>query len=213
MVVFLVVGVVCIGGCDEDGVKDDAKTGAAKGEQEVAASPQEAGPVLVKLATTLGDIVLHLDKETAPVTVANFLQYVDDGFFDGLIFHRVIPGGVIQGGGFDNDLNNKAPRTPIVNETGNKVRNLRGTIAMARKNAPNSATSQFFINHKNNPTLDYDGRYGGYAVFGKVVEGMDVVDAIATIRQQPKRAKNGLLLENCPVENVIITSAKVISGK
>ena len=209
MVVFLAISVVCVSGCDENG----GKPLATKVEQDVAAVPQEAGSVLVKLATTLGDIVLELDRETAPITVANFLQYVNDGFFDGLIFHRVRPGFMIQGGGFDNNLKKKSTRAAIVNETGNQVRNLRGTIAMARLGAPNSATSQFFINHKNNPALDYDGLYGGYAVFGKVVEGMSVVDVIATVKRQPKTAKNGQDLPDCPAKNVIITSAKVISGK
>jgi len=206
MVVFLFVGLICISGCDEN----NGNAQATKVDQDVSDSPQGAVSVSVKLATNMGDIVLELDRESAPITVANFLQYVTDGFFDGLIFHRVIPGFMIQGGGFDNDLNKKTPRAPIINETGNKVRNLRGTIAMARTGAPNSATSQFFINHKDNPALDYDGPYGGYAVFGKVVEGMDVVDAIATVRQQPKRAKSGQPLPNCPEKNVIITSAKVL---
>lgn len=211
IVVFLAIGVVCIGGCEED-VKDDVKIEVEKTDVDVVPAPQKAGFSSVKLVTSMGDIVLELDSEKAPITVKNFLQYVNDGFFDGLIFHRVIPGFMIQAGGFDNDLNKKAPRPPIVNETSNKVRNLRGTVAMARTNAPNSASSQFFINHKDNRDLDFDGPYGGYAVFGKVVEGMDVVDAIATVRQQPKIAKNGQSLPNCPAVNVMITSAKVISG-
>lgn len=209
IVVFLAAGIVCLTGCEEDETKKEVE----KTETKVVAKPQQTESVQVKLATTMGDIVLELDPARAPVSVANFVQYVNDGFFDGLIFHRVIPGFMIQGGGFDNDLNKKEPRASIVNETGNKVRNLRGTIAMARTNAPNSATSQFFINHKDNASLDFDGPYGGYAVFGAVVEGMHVVDAIAKVRQQPKRTKNGQSLPNCPAENVIITSVEVVSGK
>ena len=184
-IVILAAGTVCITGCENENGND-------KGGKVVATTA-----VKVKLATTMGDIVLQLDPGKSPVTVANFVQYVNDGFFDGLIFHRVMPGFMIQGGGYDNDLNKKAPRPPIVNETTNKVRNLRGTIAMARSGQLDSATSQFFINHEDNPSLDFDGLYGGYAVFGVVVEGMHVVDAIATVKQQPKTAKNGQPLPNC----------------
>ena len=200
-IVILTAGIVCLTGCENENGND-------KGGKVVA-----DGTVKVRLATTEGDIVLHLDSKKSPVTVANFVQYVNDGFYDGLIFHRVIPNFMVQTGGFDNDLNKKAPRPPIVNETTNKVRNLRGTIAMARSNALDSATSQFFINHKDNPSLDFDGPYGGYAVFGAVVEGMHVVDEIAKAMQQPKVAKNGQPLKNCPAENVIIISAKVVTDE
>lgn len=216
IVLFLAAGTVCLTGCEEDDTKDEVEkteTKAVDKPQQAESVKQQTGSVKVKLATTMGDIVLELDPEKAPVSVANFVQYINDGFFDGLIFHRVMPNFMIQAGGFDNDLNKKEPRAPIINEASNGLRNNRGTIAMARTNAPNSATSQFFINHRNNPNLDFKGPNTGYAVFGAVVEGMHVVDAIATVKQQPKRAKNGQGLPNCPAENVVITSAEVVSGK
>jgi cyclophilin family peptidyl-prolyl cis-trans isomerase len=205
IIVFLAAGIVSLTGCKEEGTKNEAED---TGTRVIA-----DGSVMIKLSTTMGDIVLQLDSARAPVTVANFVQYVNDGFFDGLIFHRVIPGFMIQGGGFDSDLNKKAPRAPIINEASNGLRNNRGTIAMARTAVYNSATSQFFINHKNNPNLDFKGPNTGYAVFGSVVEGMHVVDAIATVRQQPKRAENSQMFPNCPAEDVIITSAEVLSDK
>jgi peptidyl-prolyl cis-trans isomerase A (cyclophilin A) len=133
----------------------------------------------VKLATSAGDIVLELDREKAPKTVDNFLQYVRAGHYNGTIFHRVIPSFMIQGGGMDAKMNEKPTRAPIPLETGNGLSNLRGTLAMARTSDPNSATAQFFINVVDNARLDAAG--GGYAVFGKVVEGMDVVDKIKDV--------------------------------
>jgi len=163
----------------------------------------------VKLETSLGDIVVELDGEAAPVTVKNFLRYVDEGFFDGTIFHRVIKGFMIQGGGFTADMRQKKTHAPIVNEAGNGLKNNRGTIAMARTQNPNSATSQFFINHKDNHNLNYAGPGNpGYAVFGKVVEGMDVVDRIAAVKASRKARYSDV-----PVETVLIKSAKVVPGK
>ncbi len=136
-------------------------------------------PVVV-ISTSEGDITVRLDAEKAPVTVDNFLAYVDSGFYNGTIFHRVIPNFMIQGGGFLPDMTEKATRDPIVNESKNRLHNLRGTIAMARTNDPDSATSQFFINQRNNLHLDWSPGKMGYAVFGEVIEGMEVVDFIVS---------------------------------
>jgi len=164
---------------------------------------------MVKLETTMGDIVIELNEKAAPVTVKNFLTYAKEGFYDGTIFHRVIPNFMIQGGGFTPDMVQKKAHPPIINEAGNGLKNNRGTIAMARTNNPDSATSQFFINHKDNPNLNYvDAGNPGYAVFGKVVEGMETVDKIAAVKttQQGPHA-------DVPVEPVVIKSVKVISDK
>ncbi len=159
----------------------------------------------VELDTTAGKIVLELDAKNAPISTENFLKYVDSGFYDGLVFHRVIKGFMIQGGGFDAKLAEKAEgvRAPIKNESGNGLSNKRGTIAMARTSNPNSATCQFYINHADNDFLDQNR----YAVFGKVVEGMDVVDAIAASPTATKASSQGPL-ENVPTKTVTIKSAK-----
>ena len=136
---------------------------------------------MVKIETNMGDITLSLDSEKAPISVANFLQYVDEGFYDGLVFHRVIPNFMIQGGGMDATLQSKATREPIKNEADNGLGNSRGTGAMARTNVVDSATAQFFINLRDNDFLNHGGRDFGYAVFGEVTDGMDVVDAIAAV--------------------------------
>jgi cyclophilin family peptidyl-prolyl cis-trans isomerase len=162
------------------------------------------GLKMVKLETTKGIIVIEVNETAAPVTAANFLQYVNDGFYDGTIFHRVIPNFMIQGGGFTPDMKQKTTRPAIVNESKNGLKNKRGAIAMARLNDPNSATAQFFINHVDNAYLDKSG----YAVFGQVVEGMDVVDAIAKVETGIKD-----MYEKVPIEPVIIKSAKVVSKK
>jgi len=155
----------------------------------------------------MGDIVVDLDEQAAPVTVKNFLAYVEDGFFDGKIFHRVIRDFMIQGGGFTAEMSQSKTREPIVNEAANGLKNERGTIAMARTNDPNSATAQFFINHKDNDFLNYvNDANPGYAVFGKTVEGMDVVDAIASVATTTKQG-----MGDVPVEPVVIVSAKVVS--
>ena len=166
------------------------------------------GRTMVKLETTKGDIVIEVNETAAPVTAANFLQYVQDGFYDGTIFHRVIPNFMIQGGGFTPDMKQKDTRPPIVNEAKNGLKNKRGTLAMARTNNPNSANAQFFINHVDNANLDYSARNPGYAVFGQVIEGMDVVDAIANVKTGTKE-----MFQNVPEEAVVIKSAKVISKK
>lgn len=142
----------------------------------------QTAPTKVKLSTSLGDIVLELNAEKAPKSVENFVQYVKDGHYDGLVFHRVIPGFMIQGGGFSADMQQKATRAPIPLEATNGLKNERGTIAMARTNVPDSATSQFFINVVDNAMLNAPQPDGyGYTVFGKVVSGMDVVDKIRAV--------------------------------
>jgi peptidyl-prolyl cis-trans isomerase A (cyclophilin A) len=141
-------------------------------------APAEARLVYVKMSTTAGDIVLELNAEKAPVSVANFLAYADKKFYEGTIFHRVIPTFMIQGGGYDKDFKQKPTDPPIRNEWKNGLKNVRGSIAMARTAAPDSATSQFFINVRDNPMLDEPRGGAAYAVFGRVIAGMDVVDKI-----------------------------------
>ena len=171
-----------------------------------APQPTSASMVSVKMQTSKGDIVLELDAEKAPVTVKNFIAYTKAGAYDGTIFHRVIPSFMIQGGGFAPDMAQKPTQAPIVNEASNGLKNSRGTIAMARTNNPNSATNQFFINHKDNLSLDYRGAASpGYAVFGKVVSGMDVVDAIAAV---PTTMRAGM--RDVPAEPVMIKSVTVL---
>ena len=167
-----------------------------------------AEKIQVLIQTNQGDIKLELDKAKAPGTVDNFVQYANDGFFDGTIFHRVIPGFMVQGGGFTADMNKKETRAAIKNEAKNGLKNKRGSIAMARTRAPHSATAQFFINHKDNSFLDYPGQDGwGYAVFGEVVEGMEVVD---TITEQPTGVKNGM--QNVPTTAVVIEKVSVVTA-
>lgn len=167
-----------------------------------------AGPnpqVLMK--TSLGDIVIELYPEKAPKTVANFLQYVDDGFYSGLIFHRVIGNFMIQGGGFDKDMKQKSTRGPIPLESRNGLKNDAGTIAMARTSVPDSATSQFFINTVNNASLNHPNPDGnGYAVFGKVVSGMETVEKIAKV----KTGRSGPH-SDVPSEPVVIESVSRVS--
>jgi cyclophilin family peptidyl-prolyl cis-trans isomerase len=169
----------------------------------------DANPKKVKLETTMGDIVIELDEKAAPVTVKNFLMYMEEGFYDGTVFHRVISNFMIQGGGYTADMVQKQTRPPIINEAKNGLKNDRGTVAMARTNNPDSATSQFFINQKNNDFLNYAGPdKPGYAVFGKVIEGMEVVDKIAAVETTMRGG-----MRDVPVKPVVIKSAKVISGK
>jgi peptidyl-prolyl cis-trans isomerase B (cyclophilin B) len=160
---------------------------------------------VIKLHTNHGTITLDLDAEKAPKTVANFIQYAQDGHYDGTIFHRVIDGFMIQGGGFEPGMKQKPTREPVENEAKNGLKNERGSIAMARTSAPHSASAQFFINIADNSFLDYPGQDGwGYCVFGKVVEGMDVVDKIRNV----KTGRSGFH-QDVPVEDVIITRAEV----
>ena len=161
---------------------------------------------MVLMKTSKGDIKVELFADKSPITVENFLGYVKDGHYDGTVFHRVIPDFMIQGGGMTPDLGEKKGKSPIKNEATNGLKNLRGTLAMARTSDPNSATAQFFINTVDNSFLDHrdTGQGYGYAVFGKVVDGMDVVDEI----QKVKTANKGMH-QNVPVEPVVIEKATV----
>jgi len=167
--------------------------------------PAGAAPVVVTLDTSAGPIVLELDAAAAPRTVANFVSYVKEGFYSGTLFHRVISGFMIQGGGYDESLRLKSTHAPIAIESNNGLKNVRGSIAMARTMDPNSATSQFFINVVDNPMLDYPGRdNAGYTVFGRVIEGMDSVDKI-------RMAATGMRagMPNVPVTPVVIRNARL----
>jgi peptidyl-prolyl cis-trans isomerase B (cyclophilin B) len=161
---------------------------------------------MIKLTTNHGDILIELDSDKAPVTSANFEQYVRDGHYDGTLFHRVINGFMIQGGGMNTDFIPKPSRAPIENEAKNGLKNARGTIAMARTTDPHSASSQFFINVADNGFLDYPGQDGwGYCVFGRVTGGMDVVDKIKGVRTGSKHGH-----QDVPMEDVIIEKAEVV---
>ncbi len=162
----------------------------------------------VKLTTTLGDIIIALNSEKAPISSANFINYVNEGFYNGTIFHRVIPGFMAQGGGFDVDFNQKATNAQIKNEADNGLTNQRGTLAMARTNVPDSATAQFFINYKDNSFLNYTSPTTsgwGYAVFGEVIEGMDVVDAMAKAATGNRGGH-----QDVPKVDIVIEKAEVI---
>lgn len=177
-------------------------------KKEIKKMPAEtsAQSTRVELNTSKGKIVIELDAAKAPITVKNFLTYVNEGFYSDTVFHRVIPGFMVQGGGMTADLRPKPNHSPIKIESNNGLKNNRGTLAMARTNDPNSATSQFFISTVNNDFLNYKSpSQPGYAVFGKVVEGMDVVDAIEKVKTQ-----NVGMNENVPVEAVKIISATVV---
>ncbi len=161
---------------------------------------------IVVITTSKGVIVAKLDAEKAPKSVENFKSYVDESFFDGLIFHRVIKGFMIQGGGFDKEMNRKIPERTVVNESIGGLSNLRGTLSMARTSAPDSASSQFFINHKNNLSLDGKENKPGYTVFGMVIEGMDVVDDIANAQTTRKKG-----MADVPVEVISIESMQFLT--
>jgi cyclophilin family peptidyl-prolyl cis-trans isomerase len=160
---------------------------------------------MIRFETTLGNFTVELFDDEAPVSVENFVKYVDEGFFDGTVFHRIVPGFVIQGGGFTEDMSQKKNHPPIKNEADNGVKNARGTLSMARTNDINSATSQFFVNLKDNDFLDHSRGNFGYAVFGKVTEGMDVIDKIAAVKTGRKRG-----FEDVPLDAVIMTSVRRI---
>jgi peptidyl-prolyl cis-trans isomerase B (cyclophilin B) len=174
-----------------------------------AASPKRKVN-MVKLQTNFGSITLALDAQAAPATVANFLQYVKDGHYDGTLFHRVIDGFMIQGGGFTGDMEQKPTRAPIQNEAQNGLKNVAYSIAMARTPDPHSASSQFFINVGDNGFLDFRAATAqgfGYCVFGKVTEGQDVVDRIRKVRTGSRAGH-----QDVPVENVVIERAEIIEG-
>jgi cyclophilin family peptidyl-prolyl cis-trans isomerase len=184
----------------------------------LAAKAQEtAGPARpeVELDTTEGKILIELNPEKAPKTVANFLEYVESGYYAGTVFHRVIDGFMIQAGGKDENLKDKETKPPIRNEAGNGLVNKKYTIAMARTNEPHSADSQFFINTADNPDLDRNDAQGlaGYAVFGRVVKGLDVVDKISSTKtySRPNPDFPAMLMQNVPAKPIVIKSAKVLT--
>jgi cyclophilin family peptidyl-prolyl cis-trans isomerase len=161
---------------------------------------------MIRFETTLGDFTVELCEKEAPETVLNFLNYIDSGFFDGTIFHRIVPGFVIQGGGFTEDMSQKRTQPPIKNEANNGLKNLRGSLSMARTNDINSATSQFFVNLKDNDFLDHKPGNFGYAVFARVTQGMDVVDKIAAVATGRRRG-----FEDVPTEAVVMKRAHRIA--
>jgi peptidyl-prolyl cis-trans isomerase A (cyclophilin A) len=158
---------------------------------------------MIRFETSLGDFTIELFEKEAPESVANFTRYIEDEFFDGTIFHRIVPGFVIQGGGFTEDMTQKKTKPPVKNEADNGLKNQRGTLSMARTNDINSATSQFFVNLKDNDFLDHSRGSFGYAVFAKVTDGMDVVDKIAAVETGRKRG-----FDDVPVEPVIMKSVR-----
>jgi peptidyl-prolyl cis-trans isomerase A (cyclophilin A) len=162
---------------------------------------------MVRFETTLGDFTIELFEKEAPETVSNFLKYIDAGFFDGTIFHRIVPGFVIQGGGFTDDMTQKRTQPAIKNEADNGLKNERGTLSMARTNDINSATSQFFVNLKDNDFLDHKRGNFGYAVFARVTEGMDVIDKIAAVETGRRRG-----FDDVPVEAIIMKRVQRIDG-
>jgi len=162
---------------------------------------------MIRFETSLGAFTVEVDAESAPVSSENFLRYVDDGHFDGTVFHRVIPGFMIQGGGFAADMSQKPTRKPIANEAANGLCNVRGSLAMARTNDVNSATAQFFVNLVDNAFLDHKPGNFGYAVFGRVVEGMDVIDKIAAVKTGRKQGH-----DDVPLEPVVVTAARRVEA-
>jgi len=187
-------------------------TPPAEPAAETTTAPVEIARPKVALHTNMGDIVIELYEDKAPLSVANFLQYVRDGHYDGTIFHRVIDNFMVQGGGFTADLQLKPTRGPIQNEANNGLSNQRGTVAMARTTEPHSANAQFFINVVDNPRLDFvsdqNGLTWGYAVFGKVVEGMDVVDQIRALETGPL----GPFSKDVPKRPAVIHTAQIVGA-
>ena len=172
-------------------------------------SSETGNKTMVKMTTNMGEIEIELYPDEAPVTVRNFVEYVQSGFFDGTIFHRIIPGFVLQGGGFTPDMSQKKTRSPIVNEADNGLKNTTGTLSMARTSAPDSATSQFFISLVDNPFLDFTAKTQqgwGYAVFARVTSGMDVVQSMAGVSTGKVRGHSDV-----PLEPVIIEKAEMMS--
>jgi peptidyl-prolyl cis-trans isomerase A (cyclophilin A) len=163
---------------------------------------------MVRFETSHGAFTVELFPKDAPVSVENFLRYVDDKFFDGTIFHRIVPNFVIQGGGLTTDFSNKETRKPIQNEAKNGLKNTRGTLSMARTSDVNSATSQFFVNLSDNGFLDNGPRDYGYAVFGRVVDGMEVVDKIAKVKTGRRKG-----YQDAPMEDVVINSVRRVESQ
>lgn len=193
-------------GAQEEGQPATAPAATSAETKEQAKT--EGGDPVVLMKTSMGDVKIKLFKEKAPISVANFLAYVDEKFYDGTIFHRVIQNFMIQGGGFNEDLTKKETKAPIKNEAENGLSNKRGTLAMARTNVVDSATSQFFINVVDNKFLDHNGPNFGYAVFGEVISGMDVVDKIRAVKTGAKPP----FASDCPLTPVTIVSVKRVES-
>jgi len=187
--------------------QDAAKPAPAAPTAPAAAAPAEDKLVFARLSTSKGDIILELNESKAPLSVANFVQYIKDGHYDGTTFHRVIGNFMIQGGGFTPDMKQKNTRDPIKNEWKNGLKNTRGTISMARTSVADSATSQFFINVVDNGGLDLPRDGAAYAVFGRVIGGMDVVDAIRNVKTGIKGG-----MRDVPIEDVMITKASLLTA-
>ena len=184
-----------------DTQNNDEASGDDQASSDDKAVENKGGNPVVIIKTSKGDIKLELDSENAPITVDNFMSYVEDGFYDGTIFHRVINNFMVQGGGFTTDMQQKPTKAPIKNEADNGLKNDRGTIAMARTGVVDSATAQFYINHTDNDFLNHGKRDFGYAVFGRVLDGMDVVDAIAAVQTGPG---------DVPNEQVVIETVEIV---
>ena len=209
-VVFLLCGTLAAETEDKDAAEQTAEKGVAAEEKkavEVEKTDKESNPLVV-FETTKGKMTIELYPKEAPITVENFLTYVKEGFYEGTVFHRVIPRFVIQGGGMNADMQRLKTHAPIKNEADNGLKNLRGTLSMARTNDPHSATSQFFINLVDNKALDYTKPGTGYAVFGKVIRGLDVVDAIAAVQTTTKGQ-----YKDVPAEPIAVTKAYVKTEK
>ena len=209
-VIMLITLVMLIWGCEQKETKqseqkqNEQKIVDQQGSENKKSDTQGGNPMVI-MSTSMGDIKIELYSDKAPVTVNNFLAYVNDKFYNGTIFHRVIPGFMIQGGGFAPEMQQKATKLPIKNEASNGLNNDTGTIAMARTSVVDSATSQFFINLTDNDFLNHGNRDFGYAVFGKVVEGMDVVNKIAGVK-----TGNQGMNRDVPLEPVVVESIRVI---
>jgi cyclophilin family peptidyl-prolyl cis-trans isomerase len=194
----------------QDGAAPSAPAAPAAPAQAPAPAPAPAGIAFVKLSTSKGDMLLELDAVKAPISVDNFMKYVKAGFYDGTVVHRIVPGFVVQGGGFDQAMVQKQTNPPIKNEWRNGLKNAKGTISMARLPSPDTATSQFFLNLKDNAALD--GANGpGYAVFGKIVVGIDVLDAMGaaptTSKEVTDQAGRKQVFSDVPVEAIVLTKA------
>ncbi len=184
----------------------DADSRTVSDRVKVTVRDPTASDRRVKISTSMGDFVIELNPEKAPISTENFLKYVDEGFYDGTIFHRVIPNFVVQGGGYQAGLVQKETHAAITNEASNGLKNVRASVAMARTTDPNSATSQWYVNLKDNTALDYTSTNAGYAVFGTVIEGMEVIDRIATVETETRSG-----FQDVPVTDVILRSAKRVT--
>jgi peptidyl-prolyl cis-trans isomerase A (cyclophilin A) len=209
----LIVATGCGGGSAPPPAEEPKEAPAPPAEAAPAPAPSEPAPIsgnpMVEMRTSMGTMKIELYPDKAPKTVENFLQYVRDGFYDGTVFHRVISGFMIQGGGFTPDMSEKGTRAPIENEAANGLKNVRGSIAMARTGDPHSASAQFFINTVDNPFLDYQSatvQGFGYAVFGQVVEGLETLDAIKKVATASRDGH-----DDVPTSAVVIEAVRVLN--